>query len=556
MREAMSSQWTFADVWETVADMVPDRLAQMHGARCDAWSTFDRRADGIASALLGAGLRHQDKVALYLYNVPEYLEAAFAALKAGLVPVNTNYRYVRDELLYIWQNADAAAVIFQGRFDERVEELRGRCPAVRQWLRVDDGSGSCPPWAVPYEQAASSANGRTRATWGRSGDDQILVYTGGTTGLPKGVMWRQHDLFIASNVTRDPLSADLDTVRARIAASPPQGPVGLPAAPLMHGTAFVFACTILNRAGIVATVPGTRFDAAQLLDAIDALRVSDLCIVGDAFCLPMVEALEGNHGRWTLGSLKVVSSSGMAWTASVKERLLAHAPGALLIDFLNSSEASGLGRSLASKGRVEKSGTFKLGDNAFVIDDRGDAVAPGSGIVGRLAVRGHVPIGYYKDPVKSKATFPVINGVRCAVPGDFATVEADGAITLLGRGSVSINTGGEKVFPDEVEAAIKVFPGIRDVLVVGIPDQRLGQIVAVAVETSLARPLNVSALTAHLRAHLAGYKVPRAFMVVESIERGPNGKADYAKTQRRVADWLATRSEDQRVSAGPQSGRR
>lgn len=533
----MSREWTFADVWESIADAVPDRLAQSHGPRRDSWSTFDRRADGIASALLGAGLRQQDKVALYLHNVPEYLETAFATLKAGLVPVNTNYRYVSDELLYIWQNADAAAVVFQGRFDARVEELRDRCPAVRLWLRVDDDTGLCPSWAVPYGQAATSANGRTRAPWGRSGDDQILIYTGGTTGMPKGVMWRQHDLYLASNVTRDPPLADLASVCARIGAS---GPIGLPAAPLMHGTAYVFASTILNRAGTVVTTPEARFDATQLLDAIDSARVSDLCIVGDAFCLPIVEAIEQSEGRWDLGSLKVVSSSGMAWTASVKERLLAHAPGALLIDFLNSSEASGLGRSLASKGRVEKTGTFKLGDNAFVIDDEGNAVAPGSGVVGRLAVRGNVPLGYYKDPVKSKETFPVINGARCAVPGDFATVEADGAIVLLGRGSVSINTGGEKVFPEEVEAAIKSFPGVRDALVVGVSDKRLGQIVVAAAETTRAEPLNTDALTAHLREHLAGYKIPRAIMTVESIERGPNGKADYVKTRERVVAWLAT----------------
>ena len=534
----MSSEWTFADVWETVADAVPDALAQVHGPRSSVWAEFDRRADGIASALIGAGLNRQDKVALYLLNVPEYLEAAFAALKAGLVPVNTNYRYVRDELLYIWQNADAAAVVFQGRFDERVDELRSRCPAVRLWLRVDDGCGPCPPWAVPYEQAASSANGRMRAPWGRSGDDQILIYTGGTTGLPKGVMWRQHDLYLASNVTRDPLVPDFDAVRARVAAST-SGPVGLPAAPLMHGTAFVFAATILNRAGTIATVPEPRFDAVRLLDAIDGARVTDLCIVGDAFCLPIVEAIEQHPGRWDLSRLKVVSSSGMAWTASVKERLLAHAPGALLIDFLNSSEASGLGRSLASKGRVEKTGTFKLGDKAFVIDANGQTVVPGSGVVGRLAVRGHVPLGYYKDPAKSAETFPVIGGVRCSVPGDFATVDAGGSIVLLGRGSVSINTGGEKVFPDEVEAAIKSFPGVRDTLVVGIPDTRLGQIVAAAVETALPEPLKIEALQAHVRGQLAGYKVPRVVMAVESIERGPNGKADYVRTRERVIAWQA-----------------
>lgn len=535
----MQREWTFADVWEAIADVVPERIAQIHGARRTTWRTFDRRADGVASALIGCGLKRQEKVALYLHNVPEYLESAFGCLKGGFVPVNTNYRYVRDELLYIWHNSDAAAVVFQGHFAERVDELRARCPAVKLWVHVADGTGPCPPWAISYEHLAASASGRTVPAWGRSGDDQIIIFTGGTTGLPKGVMWRQNDLYLASNVTRDPAVADYDFVRARVEAA---APIGLPAAPLMHGTAFVFACTILNRAGAVATVEGTRFDAISVLDMIDKEHVTDLCIVGDAFCLPIVEALERAPDRWHIADLKVVSSSGMIWSAGLKERLLTHAPNALLIDFLNSSEASGIGRSLASKGRVERSGKFKLGDNAFVIDEQGRHVEAGSGSIGRLAVRGHVPLGYYKDPAKSEATFPIVDGVRCAVPGDFATVDADGTIVLLGRGSVSINTGGEKVFPDEVEAVIKTFPGVRDALVVGIPDIRLGEVVAAAIELSPLSTLDVGALTAHVREELASYKVPRIVVPVDSIGRGPNGKADYSRTRAIVAEWAASRA--------------
>lgn len=456
--DTFAEGWNFSAVWEVVAEAVPDRAAFVHGDHRVPWRDFNRRAGRLAAWLLGAGLGHGDRVALYLHNGPHYLEAAFAAMKAGLVPVNTNYRYVDDELHYLWSNADAVAIVFHGAFTRLAEALRPRLPAVRAWIHVEDGSGPCPDWAVPYEDAAASL-GAVAAPWQRSGDDLILIYTGGTTGLPRGVMWRQDDLYLASNATGDPETADLAHVRARIAAAA-SAPVGLPAAPLMHGTGFVFACTILNRGGTILTLPDSQFDPERLLDAIERERVSDLCIVGDAFCRPLVERLEREPGRFDLSSLKVVSSSGMMWSAEVKARFIAHAPGALLIDFLNSSEASGLGRSLTSSRRSEKGARFQLGRNAFVIADDGSPVAPGSGEVGRVAVRGWIPLGYHKDPVKTAQTFPVIDGVRCAVPGDYATVDADGGITLLGRGSVSINTGGEKVFPEEVEEAIKTYPAV------------------------------------------------------------------------------------------------
>lgn len=461
-------------------------------------------------------------------------------MKVSLVPVNTNYRYRHDELLYLWSNADVAAVVFHGAFTESVDRLRPLCPAVRAWLHVDDGTGPCPEWALAYEEAASSHPDRVSAPWSRSGDDLILIYTGGTTGLPKGVMWRQHDLYLASNTTDDPIDADFDHVRSRIERAA-VAPVGLPAAPLMHGTGYVFASTILNRGGTIATAPNHQFDAERLLDQIDADRVTDLCIVGDAFCRPIVERLEREPDRWDLSSLKVVSSSGMMWSAEVKQRLLAHAPGVLLIDFLNSSEASGLGRSLTSSRRSEKGARFRLGENAFVLGEDGAPVTPGSGEVGRIAVRGRIPLGYYKDPEKTAATFPVIDGVRCAVPGDYATVDGDGGITLLGRGSVSINTGGEKVFPEEVEEVIKTFPDVQDAVVVGVPDERFGQVVAAAVEPAAGKAIDASALIEHVRQRLARHKAPRHVMPVCSIGRGPNGKADYPEVRRRFVEWLATR---------------
>ncbi len=541
----MSRGWNFSEVWEVVAHSVPDHIAQVHGDERISWREFDARANGIASTLLQGGCLHQDKIALYLHNGPHYMQSAFACMKAALVPVNTNYRYQQDELHYLWDNADAVAVVFHGAFTAIVEAVRARCTQVRLWLHVDDGSAPCPVWAVPFEASAVSHPTQVETAWGRSGDDQILIYTGGTTGRPRGVMWRQHDLYVASNTTGDPPQADLAFVRERVVrlrADKTAPPVGLPAAPLMHGTAYVFASAILNRAGCVVTLTASAFDVAELLSAIEAGPVTDLCIVGDAFCRPMVDALDAAPGRWNIAGLKAVSSSGMMWGNANKARLLAHAPEAVLIDFLNSSEASGMGRAISSKGRANPSARFKLGKNAFVIDADNRPVEPGSGIAGRIAVSGNVPLGYHGDPEKSAATFPVIDGVRCAVPGDFALVEADGSITLLGRGSVSINTGGEKVFPEEVEECIKLLSDVRDAVVVGVPDERFGETVAAIVELvdgcSLDANTVADQVIAHVRDRLARHKAPRHVLVVASIGRGPNGKADYMALRKVAADRL------------------
>lgn len=526
--------WNFADVWEAVSETIPTEPAQVHGEQRITWSEFDRRADGIAAALLEAGLGPQDAVAIDLYNAPEYLQAVFGALKAGVVPVNTNYRYVGPELRYLWDDADAAAVVFHGSLTETVASVRDQLPCVRIWLHVDDGTHPCPPWAVPFSEAARSESSRVNR--GRSGDDLILIYTGGTTGRPKGVMWRQHDLYRASDVARDPAQADLAHVRARIADAGLR-PVGLPGSPLMHGTGLVFAGTILSRGGTVATTTSRRLDTVELLDLIDHEKVSALCIVGDAFCRPLVDTLNEHPGRWDLSHLTAVSSSGMAWSAELKQELLVHAPDAVLVDMLNSSEASGMGRSVTSTRRAAGAGRFRLGENAFVIDEHGQPVEPGQ--VGRVAVRGHLPLGYHKDPAKTAATFPTIDGVRCSVPGDHAVVEADGSVTLLGRGSTSINTGGEKVFPEEVEEALKSHPDVHDAVVVGVPDPRFGQAVAALVAAARGATVGCDELVAHVRDRLAAYKAPRHVLVADSVGRGPNGKADYVAVRKRIDEWLA-----------------
>ncbi|MEZ5657372.1 MAG: AMP-binding protein [Burkholderiaceae bacterium] len=392
---------------------------------------------------------------------------------------------------------------------------------------------------LAYEQAAESGTA-VRATDHAGDDDVWLIYTGGTTGMPKGVIWAQHDIYLASNTAGDPEQADLDAVRNRIGQAD-HFPVGLPAAPLMHGTGFVFATTILGRGGTVVTLDDASFDAGRLLDAIDAHRVSDLCIVGDAFARPIVDALDASPGHWRLASLRTVSSSGMVWSSAVKERLLAHRPELLLVDFLNSSEASGMGRSISSS-RQRGGAAFRLGHGALIIDDDGRPLPADSGEIGRLAVRGRVPLGYYKDPQKSARTFPVIDGVRHAIPGDYARRLPDGRIELLGRGSTCINTGGEKVFPEEVEAVIKACAGVRDALVVGLPDSRFGEVIAALVEQAPGTELSGEAVTAHVRERLARHKAPRHVLVVGDALRTVTGKADYPAVRARLQAWLAGQS--------------
>src|SRR5438105_7953729 len=521
--------WNFADVWEVVADMQPDKPATVHGGRRSTWGEFDRRADGVARALLDAGVERQDKVAQYLYNGPEYLESVTACMKAGLVPVNTNYRYGDEELVYLWDNADAVAVMFHGAFTERIEAIRARVPDVRLWLWVDDGSGPCPPWATPYEDAAKQATERVVPPWGRTGDDLYMLYTGGTTGMPKGVMWRQDDLYVrfSQSVMHDPEEPDLEAVRTRVADAAPL--VGLPACPLMHGTGAFTSFQTMFMGGSVVTLTARRFDVDELLDTIERQRVNTLAIVGDAFARPMLAALDEYPDHWDISSLLMIVSSGVMWREPVKQDLLRHHPGMLLVDAFSSSEALGMGQSISSAGGAAKTAKFVLGENARVFTDDGRDVQPGSGEIGRVAVRGRCPVGYYKDPEKSARTFPVIDGERYSVPGDYATVEADGTLRLLGRGSVCINTGGEKVYPEEVEEVLKEHAAVRDAVVVGVPDERFGEVIVAWVEASLDGSADEVEVIAYVKQRLAGYKAPRRILTTETIGRSPAGKVDYRR---------------------------
>lgn len=528
------SGWNFANIWERIAERFPDATAQVQGDRRYTWSEFDQRADGIGRYMRENGAGHQDKVALYLYNCTEYLEACYGAFKGSLVPVNTNYRYLDDELVYLWDNADAVVVVFHGVFTERFEAVKSRVPNVKMWIWVDDGSGPRPDWALDYEEIATSSTGRYVSPEGRSGDDITMIYTGGTTGMPKGVMWRQDDLIRATvGVSNMSYLNDPEEIGefAPVDALTEPGPPGLPACPLMHGTGWYSANIYLSSAGSLVLLDNRTFDVTEMLDAIDKEKVGALTIVGDPFARPMANALDAEPDRWDISSLLVVTSSGAMWSEPIKERMLAHNPNMLLLDTFSSSEAIGMGVSISSAGAASKTAKFSLGVNARVVNDRGEFVEPGSGERGRVALPGYLPVGYYKDPKKTADTFIEIEGQRYSIPGDYATVEADGTINLLGRGSVCINTAGEKVFPEEVEEALKTHPKARDAVVVGVPDEKYGEAITALVETEPDAAVTAEELIEHVKASLSSYKAPKTVLLVDSIGRAPNGKVDYKKAK-------------------------
>ena len=535
------TDWNYADVWEIVAAVQPSAVAITQGDRNLTWDEFDRGADGVAQFLLDLGVAQQDKVAVYLYNSPEYLQATFAAMKVGLVPVNTNYRYGDEELSYLWDNADAVAVVFHGTFTERVERILDRAPRVKGWLWVDDGSGPCPDWATPYEDVAKSAIGRTRAPWGRSGDDLYMLYTGGTTGMPKGVMWRQDDLFarlIDGGVRHYDVDGGLEAARAALEASTIDLTL-MPACPLMHGTGAFTANTVLAEGGRVCLLEGRKYDPVEMLDTIVREKVNALVIVGDPFSAPLLAVLDEHPGAWDLSSLVMIISSGAMWSEPVKERLLAHHSAMILADSFGSSEAVGMGMSVSGGGAAAKTASFTLGPDVKVLTEDGRPVAPGSDEVGVLALAGRSPIGYYKDEEKSERTFKEIDGVHYSIPGDYAQVDADGTIHLLGRGSVCINSGGEKIFPEEVEEALKTHDAVHDAVVVGVPHPTYGeQIVAIVEPVEGATVPGEAELIGHVKDLLAHYKAPRRVRCVLTIGRAPNGKVDYKRHKAESAEEL------------------
>ncbi len=538
--------WTFADVGEAIAGAQPERPALVQGERVVTWGAFDVRADAVAEALIASGLERQAKVAAYLFNGPEYLETYFAAFKAGLAPVNTNYRYGAEELFYLFDNADAEAVVFHASFAETLEPIRARLSRVKTWIAVAEPGHPAPSWASDYEALAAKAPAQrpVRAPWGRSPDDLLLLYTGGTTGMPKGVMWRQDDLFNVIGAGGqaafgvEPITSVAEAAqRAR-----PDGPspwTSLVAPPLMHGTGQFSAFITLNLGGTVALLPSRQFNAVELWNEVERLKADAIVLVGLAFSTPMLDALEANPGRWDLSSVRSMSSSGSMWSQENKRGLLSHCVNAMIFDSLGSSEAVGLGASASAPGAEVETAAFMLGPTCAVFTEDGRRVEPGSGERGQVAVSGFLPVGYYKDPEKSAKTFKVFEGVRWSVPGDWAEVNPDGSLKLLGRGSQCINTGGEKVFPEEVEEAMKTHPAVRDAVVVGLPDKRFGERICAVVELQPgADGLELGEAAEHVKSRLAHYKAPRDLVVVDTIGRAPNGKVDYKAVKTRALEAL------------------
>ncbi|HEX4979372.1 MAG TPA: acyl-CoA synthetase [Acidimicrobiales bacterium] len=508
------TSFNLADLFERVADAIGDREAVVCGERRLTFAQLDERATRLAHVLAGRGIGPGDHVGLHLYNSTEYLEGMLAAFKLRAVPVNVNYRYVADELRYLFDDADVGCVIHEEDLRPVVDGVRRQVPSLRHTIARGD----------EYEALLAAApSARTFAP--RSGDDLYILYTGGTTGRPKGVMWRHEDVFAAAFggeglETPDEVVARARTGRTRCLTS----------CPFMHGTAHWMAFSTLYAGGTVVVAPGPRLDPDAIWDLVEAEEVTYLVIVGDAFALPLVEALGRDSAqRWDLSSLTAVLSGGAILSPAVKNLLLERLPGVIVVDGFGASETGGQGQMVAAPG-VPVSGRprFRMGADTFVVDDSLRPVTPGSGTVGRVARRGHVPLGYYNDPAKSAATFPVVDGQRLAVVGDLATVDRDGTVVLLGRGSMAINSGGEKVFPEEVESSLKAHPSVFDAIVVGVADERWGQRVTavVSLRPGAVEP-TLDELADHCRATLAGFKVPRSVVVVPTIVRSPSGKPDY-----------------------------
>ena len=538
-----TTSWNFADTWEQIADVRADQTALISRSTTRSWKDLENRAARLAGGLGDLGLQPGAKVGFYLRNCPQYLEATFAAFKGRFVPANINYRYQREELIYLVDNSDSEAVFFSADLQDHVLNVLEQTPRVRAWIQVGAGPLPDDPRVIDYEDFLASSAPQPRIT--RSGNDLYFLYTGGTTGNPKGVMWRQDDLFQVLAKAIYPLVAgrmpeDLDGVREIAEGNADNPPIHLPASPLMHGTGAFTTFQSLLLGGQVLTLTGRSFDPDELWQQVDEHRVTQMAIVGDAFAKPMVEALsraEENGQPYSAESLMLVISSGVMWSQEVKDEL-SDKTGVLCIDMLGSSEGLGFGASTSAKGSSANTASFKIGDSAVVVGEDDELIEPGSKLTGMLAVKGNIPLGYYKDPDKSDETFRTINGERYSIPGDFAQVEEDGSIILLGRGSVCINSGGEKIFPEEVEEAIKTHPLVSDCLVVGVPDDRFGQAVAAVISAPDLKDESELDLSEVL-SELSRYKHPRKVVLVPKVMRAANGKPDYAWAKETAAEKVS-----------------
>ncbi len=538
------ADWHFATAYERISDTIGDQPALICDNVIRTWAEYDDRAARIASVLTQHGLGPNSKTGIYLHNSNEYQEAHHGICKLRGCPVNVNYRYREEELIYLLDNSDAQALIFQAAYIDRIDAIRNQLKDIRCLIQVDDDSGNpLLDGAIAYEDAIAGATPMPRIE--RKLDDLYMLYTGGTTGLPKGVMYAngshcsnfsQHtaNLGVTPSVSVEDLPGNITEAL--------QGnglPVGLICCPLMHGTGMWVGSMITHLAGgAVVTVKKLGMDPHLLWSEVQLHRATLLTIVGDAFARPLLNALNEVHDSgnpYDISSVQTIISSGVMWSEEVKEGLLAH-HDMILIDTMGSTEG-GMGRSISSRKESASTARFNLNPNVRVFNDDDREVEPGSGEMGMIATQSAM-LGYYKDPEKTAKTVRVIDGNRYIFPGDFATVEADGGITLLGRGSMCINTAGEKVFPEEVEEVIKSHVGTIDCLVVGIPDERFGERVVSVVSRTSVDAVNDTVLLNHCREHLAGYKLPKNVLFVDHVQRAPNGKADYKWAKATALDML------------------
>ncbi|MGW3417832.1 acyl-CoA synthetase [Streptomyces phaeochromogenes] len=526
-------EYNLADLFESVVDVVPDREALVYidhpgtGAeRRLSYAELDAAANRVAHHLIDSGIRPGEHLGLHLYNGIEYLQTVLGCLKARIVPVNVNYRYVEEELVYLYRDADLAALVFDTEFTERVAAALPRATALRHLVRVGAPAPDAP--ALPTVDFADiEASGSSeRGFPARSPDDQFIIYTGGTTGMPKGVMWRQEDLFFSGLGGGAPTGEPVKTpeeLAERVAAGG-EGITFFPTPPLMHGTSTLTAFIGFNFGQRI--VIHRKFAPEEVLRTIEKEKVTSMSLVGDAMLRPLIDALNGPMKGTDTSSMFSVSSSGAIMSETVRAQFQALIPNVMLLNNFGSSESGFNGTATEDSG-PDRGFRIRVNSRTQVVDPATYEPVP-VGEVGRVAQRGHVPLGYYNDPRKTAETFFEKDGARWVLLGDMATVDEEGVVTVLGRGSQCINTGGEKVYPEEVEQALKSHPDVYDALVAGVPDEKWGNHVAAVVQlrTGAGQP-SLDDIQNHCRTHLAGYKIPRQLVITDSIQRSPSGKADY-----------------------------
>jgi 3-oxocholest-4-en-26-oate---CoA ligase len=534
-----------ADLAEHAIDTMPDRVALICGDEHVTYAQLEEKANRLAHFLKNHGVGEGDKVGIYCRNRIETVVAMLAIVKARAILVNVNFRYVEGELRYLFENSDMVALVHERRYSDRVANVLPDTPNVKTVVVIEDTSQTDFSRYGGVEFNEALTQGSPERDFGeRSADEIYLLYTGGTTGFPKGVMWRHEDIYRVllggiDFATGEYVKGEWDLAEQG-AQNPPM--VRFPIPPMIHGASQSATWMALFGGGTIVLAP--EFDPHQVWQTVAKHKVNLLFFTGDAMARPLLDALtaarDGDED-YDLASLFLLASTAALFSPSIKEKLLELLPNRVITDSIGSSETGFGGTSVVAKGEAHTGGPrVKMDLSTTVLDDNGNEVQPGSGVVGLIARRRHVPVGYYKDQAKSAATFKEINGVRYAIPGDYAKVEADGTVTMLGRGSQSINTGGEKVYPEEVEAALKGHPDVFDALVVGAPDSRYGQCVAAVVQPRPGTRPSLAELDAFVRTEIAGYKVPRRLWLVDEIKRSPAGKPDYRwakeQTELRAAD--------------------